>query len=85
MRPCFHLGGGGGGFLVNSFLNLPYLKALDRLLEVQNKGVEPDDGEDVQPDCDGVHVEHQGWWGKREVQVPGVVELTNSAAWAHFS
>ncbi len=52
-----------------------HLQALHRLLEVENEGVEPDDREDVQPDCDGVHVQHEGGRRQRKVQVPGIVEL----------
>jgi hypothetical protein len=52
-----------------------YLEALHGLLQVEDKGVEPDYGEDVQPEGDGVHVQHEEGRRQREVQIPGVVEL----------
>jgi hypothetical protein len=56
-----------------------YLEALHGLLQVEDKGVEPDNGEDVQPEGDGVHVQHEEGRRQREVQIPGVVELGSRA------
>jgi hypothetical protein len=55
------------------------LEALHGFLKVEDKGVDPDYGEDVQPDGDGVHVQHEERRRQREVQITGIVELGSHA------
>ncbi len=63
------------GWDIRKYKDPSCLEALHGLLKVEDKGVEPDYGEDVQPEGDGVHVQHEEGRRQREVQIPGVVEL----------
>ena len=50
------------------------LQLCHRLLQVDSEGIQPDEGEDVQPNCDRVGCEQEAGRGQWEVLLARVIE-----------